>query len=397
MLPALIALSGLILPPELGIYVGNAALPPGRLGILLLLVPALIILIARRRLILADYLVLAAALWMTGAAISVSGVSAVWSAPGGESLELFGSYAVGRAFFFTPTTLNAFLRTLKCFALIVIILAVVESLEGRLIVRDTFASMVGAKSATSGAIYRDGFVRAVSTFEHPILFGSFCPIALVLMLYWETSSFGKIAWAGLSLAGCLASLTSIALLSYLIVVLLYSYDQIMKRYRWRWTIVWALIASVLSILFIFSNAPLGWLITHLTFDPESGYFRFLIWDAATTYISQAPFAGYAYTPLHHPILDYTVDSVWLVTALRYGIPMVLLLFLANIATIYPVEKTASWQDDRIAMNMSTAFTIAIVLFMFIGLTVHYWNFMWIFWALCLGISGSLKEAYLQAK
>ena len=39
--PALLVLAGLILPPEMGVSAGGAALPPGRIGVLLLFLPAL--------------------------------------------------------------------------------------------------------------------------------------------------------------------------------------------------------------------------------------------------------------------------------------------------------------------------------------------------------------------
>jgi hypothetical protein len=46
------------------------------------------------------------------------------------------------------------------------------------------------------------------------------------------------------------------------------------------------------------------------------------------------------------------------------------------------------------MKMSTAFTIVLILLVFDGLTVHYWNFLWIFWGVCIGIRVSLRELSL---
>jgi hypothetical protein len=134
---------------------------------------------------------------------------------------------------------------------------------------------------------------------------------------------------------------------------------------------------------------LGWVLTHLTFDPESGYFRYLIWERGLAFIDKAPLAGYSFNLLHDDILDSTVDSVWLVSALRYGIPMIIFLFLANFAAALP--SGTSKRTDFHTSQMSTAFTLVLMMFMFIGLTVHFWNFMWIFWGLCLGIRVSLRE------
>ena len=47
--------------------------------------------------------------------------------------------------------------------------------------------------------------------------------------------------------------------------------------------------------------------------------------------------------------------------------------------------------DRLRM----AFTLVIVTLAIVGLTVHYWNGLWIFWGLCIGIRGSIREFSLR--
>jgi hypothetical protein len=118
----------------------------------------------------------------------------------------------------------------------------------------------------------------------------------------------------------------------------------------------------------------------------------MIWDAALFYIGQAPLTGYAFELIHSDILDHSVDSVWLISALRYGTPMVVFLMLANLAAFWPTRKSR----NRSPAPMSTAFSIILAMFIFTGLTVHFWNFMWIFWGLCIGIRASLREYTLYA-
>ena len=48
-------------------------------------------------------------------------------------------------------------------------------------------------------------------------------------------------------------------------------------------------------------------------------------------------------------------------------------------------------------NMRTGFTLVVVMFMFIGITVHYWNNVWIFWGICIGIRASLQEEYFRSQ
>jgi hypothetical protein len=346
-----------------------------------------------RHLVISDFFVWMTFIWMIGAAAYVSGISAFWSAPGGEALEFFAGYFIARGFFFGLAALNKFVRVLRFFALFAILLAIADFITGRLIVHDALAQILGVKPRAT-VIFRENMVRATSTFEHPILFGSFCSALAAILLYGHQNTLRRVLWAGLCFVGCVMSLTSAALLSFFIVIGLYTYDRLMRRYPRRWNAVWASLIIFVSVIFVVANAPLGWLITHLTFDPESGYFRYLIWDAALQYIDQAPIAGYAFNLLHHEILDQTVDSVWLVTSLHYGVPAALFLFLANVTSFLPPKASRVRAMELDQSRMSTAFTVVLIVFILVGLTVHFWNFMWIFWAVCIGIRASLRELAL---
>jgi len=44
--------------------------------------------------------------------------------------------------------------------------------------------------------------------------------------------------------------------------------------------------------------------------------------------------------------------------------------------------------------MATGFTMVLGMFMFVGLTVHFWNYMWISWGLCIGTRASVREWFL---
>ena len=117
----------------------------------------------------------------------------------------------------------------------------------------------------------------------------------------------------------------------------------------------------------------------------------MIWDAALTYIAQSPVIGYAYQLLNNGILDGTVDSIWLVISLRFGVPMFILFVLTNVAAFFPSQREFKGTGDVHMDQMRRAFTLVLLMFMFTGLTVHFWNFMLMFWGLCLGIRASLRE------
>lgn len=382
---------GAIIPAaDVTIFVAGLKFTPGRLAVLALLVPALVALTARgRKLLAADLLVVAVGAWMMIAAAMVGGEGTLSSA-GAESLEFIGGYFAARAFIRGPVALSDFVKVMKAIMVLMIAMAMAEHATGTLIVHDIVAGIF--HTVPPDVQYRNGFVRATATFDHAILFGAFCAFSAIIFLYAEANTLKRALWVGLSGYGCLLTQSSSAVMAFTIALAVYTYDCGMRHYPWRWSLFWGLVMLPVLALMALSAHPLHWILSHLTYDPASGFFRLMIWDGAIDKIAQAPFVGHGFGLLGDPILDATVDSVWLVVALRFGLPVVALLILAGMAAWHSAPHRRSGRADVAAMErMATAFTLVLAMFMFVGLTVHYWNFMWIFWGICVGIRASLRE------
>jgi hypothetical protein len=395
-LAAWLALIGLLIPAaEVQILIGSAKFTVGRLGVALLTPPALVALRQRGRILLApDFLAAATAIWIVLAGLN-AGDSDSLSSSIAEALEFFGGYLAARAFFFGPVALQTFLRVLKILTLMSVIFGTADRVSGTLLVHNYFASLLHVAPIRDQ--YRGGFLRATSTFDHAILFGAFCSVVANMMLYSERNVIHRVLWVSLCLYGCILSWSSSGLMSSFLVLAFYSYNRLMKNYSWRWRALCLISILIASIYVLVSNNPMGWIMSHLTLDPESGYWRFMEWDAAASKISESPLAGFGTQLLNQPLLDLSVDSVWLVLALRFGLPAVFLLILTNLAAMLPVRRTAcGWPSESYIRELSTGFTIVLVIFMFAGLTVHYWNFIWIFWGICIGIRVSLNEYTIAA-
>jgi hypothetical protein len=393
-LAAWLALIGLIIPAsEVQIFVAGAKFTVGRIGIVLLFLPAISTLLHKgRRLLSSDLLILATTTWMVGAALHTDGTAALSSA-GAEALELLGGYLVARAYFFGPVALNAFLRVLKVLAFTAIVFAIADRAFGQLIVHHTFALLMHVPSIDDQ--YRMGTLRAASTFDHAILFGAFCALVAAMFLYSEANARKRYAYVGFCLVGVMLSLSSSGRLAFAIIAATYIYDRLMKQYSWRWSAIWMVLGILALIIFLVTDHPLGWILTHLTLDPVSAYYRLLEWDAASDQISLSPWTGHAFADFGTGIL-YSIDCVWLVLALRFGLPAAAFLLLANIATVFPAKRSINRPDGSDMERMSTAFSLVLVMFMFVGLTTHYWNYMWIFWGICIGIRASLREYAMVA-
>lgn len=390
-LAAWLALIGLILPAwEITIYIAGAKFTAGRMGVAILFIPALAVLCqSGRRLVVSDLFAFATAAWIIVAAIATGGASSLSSA-GAESLEFIASYVTARAFFATQNGLDSFVRALRALTILAVVLAAADVATGRWISHDLAAAIFGTYPLTP--VFRGDTIRATSTFDHPILFGVFCGLVAAILVFWETNGLRRAFYVGICFIGCILSQSSAALMCFVIVLSAYAYERMMRQVPSRWTLFWSVAGSLFAFLFVLSNNPMGWIISHLTLDPGTGYYRLLIWNAAVDRISQSPLTGYAIELFNLQILDATVDSIWLVMALRFGVPTIAFLLLANVTACLPVKTPRARNSaNSYAHRMRLAFTLVLLMFMFTGLTVHFWNYMWIFWGLCLGIRASLRE------
>jgi hypothetical protein len=332
---------------------------------------------------------------MIVASVGSVGVSEIPTA-GGEALDFLGGYLISRAYFFGRPALDTFVRVLKVLAIIVIILAVADNISGTLIIQKVVNSISGNMIADETVApedvgLREGWVRAASTFVHPIALGVFCALTAAILLYWEKTLLRRSVAVGFCFLGCILTLSSSAIMIFFIILVAFTYDQLLGQYSWRWSAFWITIGTLIFVVFLVTGHPLTWIITHLTFNPQTGFYRVMIWDLALAYIAQSPVIGHGYQLLNDAVLDNTVDSIWLVFSLRSGVTMVVLFFLTNVATFFPSQRDFEGTSDVHMDQMRRAFTLVLLMFMFAGLITHFWRSMLTFWGLCLGVRASLRE------
>ncbi|KJC40972.1 hypothetical protein UB31_26685 [Bradyrhizobium sp. LTSP849] len=383
-------LVGIVLPSGLQLLIAGAKLTPTRIGLIILFLPALSRLMQpNRRLLISDGLAAMLAIGMVVAAGYAAGLQSAFSAAA-EALDFVGGYFVARVFVFGPTAIRQFVRLLKVFTAIAICVAVGDVLTGHWIAREAVAAifppqeMFLTDDPSSGDGVRAGLRRAISTFDHPILYGVFCSLAAAILLYSPERAAKRLMWAGLCFVGGLLSLSSAAVMGIAIVGSSYVYDQLMWRSSWRWSLLWIGAGAFVVAVTLAANNPLSWILSHVTFDPQTGFYRLMIWDAVSAQVWQAPLTGAGFVTFGYYLLDRTVDSVWLVTSLHYGVPVTILLIGLNLSALLPVPGQRPSEIQR-------GFTIVCLVFLLTGLTVHFWNYMWTFWGVCIGVRASLRE------
>ena len=386
----------MFLPPTAALYFGSFKLSSGRLLLLLLFVPAVRRLFQRdRTAVSCDLFVYASGLCIVGASIFTDGFN---STAISEAFEFIGFYLLGRAYLFGIDAIQVFVGILKVVSTILIAFAVLDFVTGRFVVNEMVGQLLSTVTIVSQRPYSHfervlfgySFLRAASTFDHPILFGAFCSVCASIFIFLESGVFSKSLFFLFSVIGCILSGSSAALLALVTAFSIFFYDLCFGYFPQRWKVLLTGIGILIFALFVVVSCPLAWLILHLTLDPATGYFRLEEWNHGLDFVSSSPWVGYGTNAFFgSDFLDYSLDSVWLVLLLKYGIPASTLVFLANIKSL--AKKRRVLVIDPIVEKHCLCFTVVIVLFCFNGFTAHYWNSSWQFWALCIGIRASLGE------
>jgi hypothetical protein len=383
-----------ICSPAILISLGAINVTPGRIVAVLLLLPALgILLKSGRTRVASDFFAVALAIWMLASSASNGGFRPY---VGAEALEFLGCYLAGRAFIFGPSNLQIFVIALTRIMVVIVALALLDTLSGRHIILDT----LGISSADSQYItandYRFGLVRASSVFEGAEHFGTIC-VAAASIFFYAKRGIQRIVWVGLSFLGCALSLSSGPFMGFGVVTAAFFYDRILKRQSWRWKALLTVTAGLLLIVYLASNDPLSWILVHLTLNPQTGFVRLGMWDAMLPLVESSPFVGLGYIDFGRSGSVYTisVDCIWLVEALHYGLPAVILLSLTMFSPLFTRRRLSI--SDPSKYNVRTGFSLAIVMMGLVGLTVHYWDAPWLFLSLCVGIRASLAEYEVSGK
>lgn len=232
---------------------------------------------------------------------------------------------------------------------------------------------------------RNGIMRATSLFEHPILYGSllalFFPFAFLLLR--RTHS----VFAGLNVLGLIASmlltLSSAPLLSLIfqsaIAVLVKFWDS--ARRFWV-ALFFAGLAGALLVNAFSNRGFFGILISYLTFNPNTGYFRLLQWEHSMDDIAENPILGIGLIGpgLHDWTRPYwianwfgnSIDSFWLLLTLQHGLFAAALLLFASIYASFNALNLLHKHSDNTRW-MVTAWVLSFFSLILIGFTVDYFG------------------------
>ena len=299
------------------------------------------------------------------------------------SLETLGAFYLAKLFITTP---ERFYRINLAFiwALVALTLpAIYEAFSHHRILHEWAERLTGHLSIDyrlyTEYYIRGSIMRTTSVFAHPILYGTlaalFFPFAI--LLFWRQQKIRQFAMIlGLSVS-MLTTLSSAPLLSLIFqgfTVLLVKFWHTARRF---WVaLFFSGLAAAMLIQALSNRGFFGILISYLTFNPNTGYFRMLQWEYSMDDILDHPILGIAHNDWTRPYwkdwMGDSIDSFWLLVTLQHGIFAFVLLITACFYAVFSVLNQVHRQHENVKW-MVTAWILSFMSLILIGFTVDYFD------------------------
>jgi hypothetical protein len=393
-LPVTLAIFSFISPTEFSLEISDLRLSLHRVVFLVFIPFAVWRLLTRPdcRLQAYDIPFFGLAIWQTFA-FSYHDGSSGFVFGGSWALESLGGYIIARAYIRDLETLQAAVRVVFCSIVVAGLLAMLDTLTGSYFIHEKLRQLLGGGPVPQ-VEFRKGIVRAGSTFDHPIHYGTYCASMFALVWMSEPEKTRRYIRAVVIAVAAMLSMSSAPLLSLGMQGGLMVWNKATASMTLRTPITLAIIAGLyVGAALVANRAPLQILISIATFDPWTGYYRMLIWEHGLENLWTSPWIGIGTADWERPkwMASSTIDAYWLVLPLRAGIPAFLLLVTGIGLIGYRVVKRGRNSTDGLRRNMSAGWMMSLVAICLLGATVHFWNVPHALFYFFLGLGGALAD------
>lgn len=384
-LPALVIFYIVTFTLPIQVNIAGLVFTPLRLLLILVTIPLTINLFRGlySRVLLIDIMFFLHMLW--GAiALTVNNPDRVVGFMGSNAIEFIGGYLIARA---CIQNVDDFRRL--CWFLILVVmltfpLALYETITGDEIIIRTINSIPGVSSTTiANSEPRFGLARVQVFLAHPIHYGLFASLMLSVLFIGFRDILSPMSRYGLTLIVLLCtvlSLSSGALLAAFLQVALIFWAWILRNNRMRWLIL-ALIGILAYIMIdLLSNrTPIQVFMHYATFNAHTAYWRGLIFEWGMMNVWGNPIFGIGLNDWERPIWmrSSSMDNFWLVIAVRYGFPGLILLGFGYVYALYRIGKR-NLGGDIAFLQFRQGWMICMSGLTFALATVHIWGELYSF-------------------
>jgi hypothetical protein len=399
-MPAVLMLSAVVLPNEVRIDIDGQTLYASRLMGLALL-PVILQRLAKHpiRANLCDLVILLATAWMTVAFTAFYGLEQGLVRGGVLTFDAIVPYMVARTSFRDLSDLRRFLVIVSPIVLLVGLSMLVEVLAGRALVRPLAAQVFGAPINYEGGeavgrfefnnVRRFGILRAAGPFSHAILAGAFLVSFLPIYLSSGLRRWPIVIGSAAAVFAVL-SVSSAAILGLVVSLGLLALDRIQRLFDFlSWKLLVPILVALPILIQLVTENGLFVLLGRVTFDPQTAYFRRLIWEFGTQSVMNYPLFGIGFTGYERlSWMPQTVDAHWLMLAIRFGIFPPLAILGVTIAAIIALASAAGRAGPADRRTLA-GLVVALVTFIFFGFTVAFFGGVNTWFYLFLGMTVAL--------
>lgn len=402
--PAILLAYSILLPLEMRIVISEQVIYPSRFAVFLV-TPWLLreLAIGRLKSFWPDLLVFFAAGWMVISFIVAYGPANGLLRGGALALDLAGPYLIARLCIREPDDLRRLIVFLIPGAAFAGASLLVESLSATPIVRPLAASIFGDLPLYEGGVaigekgaaldFRFGLLRASGPFAHSIYAGLFLSSLLPLVFF-----SGLRRWPrklGLVTAGfSLFTVSSAAILGLFLSTALMAADRLQREVRQlSWTMMVGAGAALLIFVQVASQNGLIPILIRMTLNPQTGYYRLIIWRFGVESVERHPLFGIAFAVYDRPEwMNTSIDSYWLMIAIRHGIAVPFAILAACIAALVLTGRRSRLLNE-IDRKLLVGVAITLACLVVAGFTVAFVGGILTWFLLILGAAISLAHSH----
>ena len=333
----------IFIPVEFHLMAGSLRIEPYRIVLLIALLYSLINI--RRVLEQADLIdiLLFVLLGLTFISFAYNhSIQKALESTGIYAIETLGAFYLARLWITTP---KRFYQVNISFVTILVLLfgfGVYESFAQQRILHEWATQLTGHDSLdyrlNTHYYVRFGILRATNVFSHPILYGTIAALFFPFMVMLMRFAFRKryLLSSIVLFSSMMLTLSSAPLLSLVFQASSAVFVRFWHGAQRLWFALGFMAIAAAMFLEMFSNRGfLGILVSYLTFNPVTGYYRMLQWEYSMTDIHNNLLFGIAHHDWHRPAwLSDSIDSFWLLLVLQHGIIAGVLLFFTAFYSVF---------------------------------------------------------------
>ncbi len=397
----------LLIAPEASQTIGGVYLPPHRIALILMVGPAFLMLLKQPdvRVNFMDIGVGALSLWIFASFMVAYGMEKGVVRGAAAVIDTAIPYFLARVCIRDFVDLRYFLVIVAPGLIFAGSMLTLESLSGQLIVRPAFASVFGnitnfqegqaAGQVTLVPEFRAGLVRAYGSFAHPILAGVTMLGLLPLYCYSGLKSWPLI----LGIAACISGVFSMSSAAFLLVILsiFFLIADFAKKFVpiVSWWIISFFGTIVLFVADLATENGIAAFLGRYTLDPQTAFFRRLIWTFAMQNVEKNPWFGLGYERWERPsFMPESIDAHFLLMAVQNGVFVPIMLLVAMLYGMVRLGLAMPWlspQDRKLALGLNFSIFLAFVA----AQTVTYWGSANVFLMALVGLLASVLAFSLR--